>query len=179
MTPQMIAPLAVLLLAGAAAENLVSGPQVGDKAPGEFRTLFLNGPKAGEEGCPASDGAYALLFANDVSDGLTALLKRLDGPPEGPRVFVVFGAVGDAGLKKRLKALVEKEQFRGVVTCLGASAGVEKWEVAEESELTAVLVRGGSVKANFAFRKDEFTASWADAIVAALGDLSPKKHEGD
>lgn len=48
---------AVLMAAGLAqAENLVSGPQVGDGVPGEFRVLFLNGDHAGKpRSCNAGD----------------------------------------------------------------------------------------------------------------------------
>ncbi len=44
--------LVVLLAAGAlAAEDLKSGPQVGQRT-GAFLPLFLNGPLAGQEQCP-------------------------------------------------------------------------------------------------------------------------------
>jgi hypothetical protein len=47
------ASLAVALLAiGApAADNLKSGPQVGDKIPGPFSPLNVTGPAAGEKAC--------------------------------------------------------------------------------------------------------------------------------
>src|SRR5690242_13601635 len=122
--------LAVVLLGGSAApaENLVSGPQVGEGVPGEFRVLFLNGDHAGEKHSPVSVKGYslaALLFVNDVSEPLTALIRRIDNRlevasqipgQERPGVFVVFTS-DDGRLKERLEALMAKEQFKQVVVC--------------------------------------------------------------
>ncbi len=46
--------LAVALLAGStlAADDLKSGPQVGEGVPGGFGTLFVNGIHAGQKCCP-------------------------------------------------------------------------------------------------------------------------------
>jgi len=45
--------LAVVLLAGSArADDLKSGPQVGDDIPGRFNPLWLNGDYAGKRSCP-------------------------------------------------------------------------------------------------------------------------------
>jgi hypothetical protein len=45
--------VAVILLAGVArANDLKSGPQVGNGVPGGFVTTFLNGPHADKRRCP-------------------------------------------------------------------------------------------------------------------------------
>jgi hypothetical protein len=46
-------PLAILLLVGSmvAAETLKSGPQVGEKVPGPFNPLNVNGSAAGQKVC--------------------------------------------------------------------------------------------------------------------------------
>ena len=91
-----------------------------------------------------------------------------------PGVFVVFTS-DDARLKERLKDLLAKEKLKRVVVCFDPSDGLAKYEIAEQSELTVVVFKNRSVKANFAFRKGEFTADWADAIVKAASKVLPKE----
>jgi hypothetical protein len=185
MMRRCAAALTLIALAGAAsAENLVSGPQKGERIPGDFRVLFLSGDHAGEKGSPVSmkgSTPTALLFANDVSDPLTALLRRIDARlgeaatrgDDARAAFIVFGG-DDARLKERLRDLVAKEKWKRVVVCCGPTDGIDKYEIADESELTAVILGDGSVKANFAFRKGEFSADWADAILKSLSEVLPK-----
>ena len=54
MRRRAILSLAVVLLAAgaAAADELKSGPQVGEGIPGGFRVLFLNGDQADKQRCP-------------------------------------------------------------------------------------------------------------------------------
>src|SRR3954465_5480580 len=83
MKRHAMASLAVALFVSCmtAAENLVSGPQVGEKVSGNFSVLFLNGEHAGTKRCPVDVKGYdltALLFARDISDPLIALIRRLD-----------------------------------------------------------------------------------------------------
>ncbi len=188
MMRQAATSLAVVLLGGslASAENLVSGPQVGEGVPGDFIVLFLNGDQAGKRACPVAVKGYdltALIFASEVSDSLSALMKRIDkrldeaagGRPVATTrgVFVVFNR-DDPALKRKVEDLIDKEKLKQVVVCFGASEGLEKYEIPEEAKQTVVVFENRSVKANFAFRKDEFTTDWADAILKALGEVLPK-----
>ena len=54
MMLRSILSVAVVLLAGgaAAADGLRSGPQVGERIPGGFGALFVNGDHAGKRRCP-------------------------------------------------------------------------------------------------------------------------------
>src|SRR5262245_12210428 len=123
MVRRSVVSLVVCLLVGsvAGAENLVSGPQVGDQVPGEFRVLFLNGVCAGETGSPISakgNAPVALLFVNDVSDNLTPLIKRIEKLLDGavarttgndvPSVFVVVTS-DDVRVNERFKDMIAKE----------------------------------------------------------------------
>ena len=74
--------LGVTLLTGAtAAEPFRSGPPVGSELPGTFAPLNVTGPDAGEKTCIFCEyGAspVALVFARDISEPLTRLIRRLD-----------------------------------------------------------------------------------------------------
>jgi hypothetical protein len=53
MIRSSLSVVAVLFTVGiAAADNLKSGPQVGDRNPGGFSSLFVNGEHAGKKRCP-------------------------------------------------------------------------------------------------------------------------------
>jgi hypothetical protein len=184
MMRRTLAALVVVLFVGATkAENLVSGPQVGEKVSGNFSVLFLNGDHAGTKRCPVDAKGYdltALLFARDISDHLIALIKRLDkqldaAPRRDPDktkrgVFIVFTS-DDAGMKRQLQDLIAREKLKEVVLCVGTDKGLEKYEIAEESAETVVIYQNRLVKANHAFRKGELDTGWADVILKALAEV--------
>ena len=62
MRQSAVAAIAFVMMATgpSRAENLVSGPQVGDGVPGELRVLFLNGEHAGKKQSPVSAKGYRL-----------------------------------------------------------------------------------------------------------------------
>jgi hypothetical protein len=179
--------VAVLVGSSAAAENLVSGPQVGEKVSGDFQVLFLNGDHAGTKGNPVALKGYpltALVFVGEVGAPLTGLLKQLDNdlapaaarPPDAPRpgVFVVFNS-DDAGLKQKLLDLIAREGLKRVVLCFGTSRGPTRYEVAEEAGLTVALYDNRTVAVNFALRKGELDQERVKAISKALTQLLARK----
>src|ERR1700722_8689536 len=75
--------LVVFLLAGmtAAADALKSGPPVGEELPGTFEPVNVTGPDAGQKTCifcEYGEKPVAMVFAREVSAGLTRLTRRLD-----------------------------------------------------------------------------------------------------
>src|SRR5579871_5855386 len=75
--------LVALLAAGAlvAAEPVKSGPQVGEKVPGPFRPLNVNGPRAGQPNCLyCTYGAnpVVMVFAREDTPAVRTLIKYLD-----------------------------------------------------------------------------------------------------
>src|SRR5437588_1198653 len=86
MRKHRIAAVAVLTLALTAgmvfaAEGLKSGPQVGEKVPGPFHPLNINGEKAGEKNClfcQNGQNPVAMIFAREASEPLTTLIKKID-----------------------------------------------------------------------------------------------------
>src|SRR3989442_1640545 len=128
MNRAVVSVVVVLFVGGVTlAENLVSGPQVGEKVSGNFHVLFLNGDHAGAKRCPVELKCHeltALIFARDISDPLIALVKKIDrqldqAPARGPDknrrgVFVVFTS-DDPALKRRLQELIAKERLKHVL----------------------------------------------------------------
>src|SRR3954454_808239 len=72
---------AALIVTSLQAAGIKSGPQVGEKVPGPFHPLNINGEKAGEKNCLyCSNGAnpVAVVFARELTPEVTKLLKQLD-----------------------------------------------------------------------------------------------------
>src|SRR2546423_806269 len=108
----LLASLAFLFVAsaGLAADAVKSGPQSGEKLPGAFHPLNVNGANAGKKHCLYCDNGLnpvVMIFARDVSAPLTNLIKKVDAATAknaGNRMgsFVVFCSDAE-GLEKKLK----------------------------------------------------------------------------
>src|SRR5262245_31496144 len=69
-----------LVVGGAVAAELASGPQPGDKV-GPFHPLNVTGESAGQKQClVCKNGAnpVVMIFAKEVTPGLTTLIKKVD-----------------------------------------------------------------------------------------------------
>jgi hypothetical protein len=126
-----------------------------------------------------------LIFAREVSDPLTGLVKKIDKQLEEASpyhkssnklgVFVVF-CTDDAGFPRRLPDLIAKDQLKQIVLSSTNAAGPPKYRVAKEADLTIVIYANrNSVVANFALRKGELDENRTEAILKALTQVLPKK----
>ena len=118
-----------------------------------------------------------MIFAREVSDPLTSLVKKIDAATAKNSdakmgSFVVF-CNDDETLAKKLKDLADKEKLEKIALAIGDKSGPEGYNIAKDADITVVLYRGayskGSVKANYAFKKGELKDKDIDQIV---GDLS-------
>lgn len=127
----------------------------------------------------------ALIFAREISDPLTGLVKRIDRRLDGPNalrrgasklgVFVVV-CNDDAGLQERLQALADKEQLKHVVLCAHKSGGPPRYRVAPEADLTVVIYKDSErVAANFPLKKGDLTEDRAAEVLRALTRALPVK----
>ena len=183
--PLLGASFAVALLAGGVvAAELKSGPQPGDEIPGVFQPLNVTGEKAGKKCClfcKNGENPVAMIFAREVNDGLTSLVKKIDEATEKHSdcrmgSFVVF-CNDDEGLEKKLKALAKKEKLENVVLTIDNPAGPRDYKIARDADITVVLYTKHKVKANYAFKKGELTAREIDTIVADVSKILPKKEK--
>jgi hypothetical protein len=160
--------VAVIAVAGSfAAENIKSGPQVGQTVPGPFHPLNINGAAAGQKNCLyCQNGAnpVAMVFARSNSPELVALLKKLDAC-----------TVKNGGATDELKDLARKEEFKKLILSVDNPAGPKSYKVAKDAEVTVVLYTDHMVKANYAFKKGELKAKAIDKIVADVSKILPER----
>ena len=176
------ASLVVCAAALAAAEPLVSGPQVGHKIPGPFLPLHITGPNAGDHVClVCKNGAnpVAMVFARGASAPLTSLIKKLDAATAAHQdvemgSFVVF-LTDSASLPKAVKEMADREGVKQTILALDAPAGPPAYHVAAGAAVTVVLYAHHKVAANYAFREGELTDKAIDAIVADLPKILAKE----
>jgi len=120
-----------------------------------------------------------MIFAREISDSLTSLVKKLDeatGKNAEARMgsFVVFCS-DDEKLEKALKELAEKEKLKHLVLTMDNPAGPLDYKIAKQADVTVVFYTGYQVKANYSFKKGELTAKDVDKIMADLPKILPEK----
>jgi len=120
-----------------------------------------------------------MIFAREISDNLTSLVKKLDDAAiknKSARMggFVVFCS-DDEGLEKKLKELAKKENIKEMVLTIDNPAGPAGYNVAKDADITVVLYTKRTVKANYAFKKGAIKAKDIDAIVADVAKIVPEK----
>jgi hypothetical protein len=118
-----------------------------------------------------------VVFAREVSDPLTSLVKKLDEAAvknKGMGTFAVFCSDAE-GLEGKLKDLAKKEDLKKLILSIDNPAGPKGYDIAKDADITVLLYVKKNVKVNYAFKKGEFKASDIDKIVADL----PKILESD
>ena len=122
-----------------------------------------------------------MIFAREVSDSLTSLVKKIDAATAENRAckmgsFVVFLS-DDEGLEKKLKDLAETEKLKKTALTIDNPSGPSGYHIAKDADITVVLYRGsyskGAVKVNHAFKKGEMTGRDIDGIIQELAKILP------
>jgi hypothetical protein len=122
-----------------------------------------------------------VIFAREVSDGLTSLVKKIDAATETNRAarmgsFVVFCS-DEEGLKKKLEELAEKEKLKSIVLTIDNPAGPEGYDIAKDADVTVLLYNRQKVKVNHAYKKGELTEREVNRIVSDLSQILPEKKD--
>jgi hypothetical protein len=169
--------LALIVLAGGicAADAIKSGPQVGDTVPGPFEPLNINGAHAGEKFCQYcinGNNPVAMVFARDVSEPVTKLIKEIDAATVKNAdakmgSFFVFLS-DDEATQNKLKELAKTEGIKKTVLTLDNQNGPAKYDIAKDADVTVVLYTGRVVKANYSFKKGEMKDADIEKVI---GDL--------
>lgn len=179
----LAAPLVALVAGVGIAAELKSGPQPGEKIPGPFSPLNINGETAGEKQClVCRNGAnpVVMIFARCADCEMTQkLIKEVDaitaknaGCEMGS--FVVFCTDDDA-TEKKLKDLSAKEKYKKIVLSIDNPAGPKNYKVNKDADITVVLYNKHEVKANYAFKSGELKAGDIEKIVADVAKITPSK----
>ena len=120
-----------------------------------------------------------MIFAREVSDPLTSLVKKIDAATAKNSdcrmgSFVVFLS-DDEGLEKKLKELAKKDKIDHTVLSIDNPAGPRGYGIAKDADVTVVLYTNRTVKANYAFKKGELKAADVDKIVGDVSKILPQK----
>jgi len=119
-----------------------------------------------------------MIFAREVSDPLTSLVKKIDAATaENSKArmgsFVVFCS-DDESLEGKLKELAKKEDLKKTVLTIDNPSGPQSYHVAKDADVTVVLYVRQQVKGNYAFKKGELKDKDIDQIVADISKIVPQ-----
>jgi hypothetical protein len=126
-----------------------------------------------------------MIFAREVSDSLTSLVKKIDAATVKNKdckmgSFVVF-LNDEENLDKKLKELAENEKLKKIALAIDNPGGPQAYKIAKDADITVVLYVGsyskGAVKANYAFTKGEMKDKDIDKIVEDLAKILPDKQK--
>jgi hypothetical protein len=118
-----------------------------------------------------------MIFAREVSDSLTSLVKKIDAATVENKAakmasFVVFLS-DDEGLQKKLETLAEKEGLKSLDLAIDNVAGPKAYKIAKDADVTVILYNKGKVEANHTFRKGELNAGAVEKVVGDLKKILP------
>ena len=166
---------AAALTLPAFAGDVKSGPQAGEKVPGPFHPINVNGEHKGEKFClfcVNGENPVAMVFAREASPELVKLIKKLDeatakNKEKSMGSFVVF--LNDKeGLDKELAVVADKEKIEKTILAVDNTGGPKAYNVAKEADVTVVLYVDRKVKANHAFKKGEMKDADIEKILAEV-----------
>jgi hypothetical protein len=175
--------LMLVVFAGTAvaADALKSGPQAGEKVPGPFEPLNINGEAANQKNClfcQYGQSPVAMVFAREVTPEVKALIAKLDACTEANKGCDMGGCVifcSDAkGLEKQLQELAKDAKLKSCILAIENQAGPEEYKIAKDADVTVLVYKSRVVKANFAFKKGEFKEKDIEKILAEVAKLTTK-----
>jgi len=175
--------LAVALLASIVVaeegKTVKSGPQKGEDLAGPFHPLNINGSKAGEKHCLYCENGsrpVAMVFAREATPAVQKLVSTLDQcvakhTDAKMASFVVFCS-DDESLKTKLEKMAKEGELKKVVLAIDNPSGPKGYNVSKDAEVTVVLYKDRNVKANFAFKKGEFSEKDIKTITEAIPSIT-------
>ena len=174
---------AAVLAAPSLAAELKSGPQPGEKVPGPFAPLNINGKAAGEKHCLFCENGQnpvVMIFARTPEDPAVAkLIQKVDATTQAHSgcsmgSFVVF-LTDEEKAEAKLKELAEKGGLKKTVLSIDTPSGPTKYNVSKDADVTVVLYTAREVKANHAFKKGELNESAIDTVMKDVSKITPSK----
>jgi hypothetical protein len=117
-----------------------------------------------------------MIFAREVSDNLTGLVKKIDAvtvekTPAKVGSFVVF-LNDDEGYEQKLASLAEKEGIKQTVLAMDSPAGPKGYDIAKDADVTVILYKGRKVEQNLAFKKGELKTADVEKIVKGFQEIA-------
>jgi hypothetical protein len=120
-----------------------------------------------------------MIFARDISDNLTSLVKKIDAATVANKSanmgsFVVF-LNDDEDFPKRAADLAKKEEIKKTVLAKDNPAGPGGYDIPKEADITVILYTKRNVKVNYVFKKGELKTADIDKIIKDLPMILPAK----
>jgi hypothetical protein len=122
-----------------------------------------------------------VVFAREISDPLTSLVKKIDEATAqnsscNMKSFVVFLS-DDEKLKDKLKDVAQKQKIDKCILTIDNPSGPPGYNITKDADVTVVLYTKKNVKVNYAFKKGELKPADVDKIVADVVKILPEKTE--
>jgi hypothetical protein len=120
-----------------------------------------------------------MIFAREISDDLTSLVKKIDAATvknSKSRMgsFVVV-CNDDEKTEDKLKELAKKEDLKKtILTVVDKKSGPNGYTLDPKADITVVLYSKRKTKAQFAYAKGEMKSKDVDAIIEALPKILPE-----
>lgn len=180
MRRNLFAAAVVAVLAGSVvAADLKSGPQAGEKVPGPFHPLNINGSEAGKKNClfcSNGDNPVAVVFARTPDCPATQkLIKALDeaavkNEKAEMGTFTVFLGAEDK-LEAKLKDQADKAKFKKMVLSIESPEGPAKYNISKDADVTVLLYKERKVIANYAFEKGKCDEKDIEKVIADVAKI--------
>jgi hypothetical protein len=171
--------LSLVAVLGVYAQNgLKSGPQVGEKVPGPFHPLNINGEAAGKKNCLyCSNGGnpVAVVFARELTPGVSKLIKQLDAATlknggKSMGSYAVFMTDSDQ-MQNKLEGLVKEAGLKKFIVSIDNPAGPKEYHISKDAAVTVLLYNEFVVAANHAFSRGDLSDSDVTRIVADVAKI--------
>ena len=119
-----------------------------------------------------------MIFARDVSDNLTSLVKKLDKAAADSKgkmgTFVVFCS-DDEKLEEKLKELAKKEKINNCILSIDTKKAGPYDNFDKDADVTVMLYVSRKVKVNHTFKKGELKEKDVETVIKDLDKILPKK----
>jgi hypothetical protein len=172
--------LALLFLSAAPADDpCKSGPAPGERY-GPYSFLIATGPKRGTAHCyvcETGDKPAVLVFARQPDGPLGKLLVQLDQAltahhAAGLGGWVTFLSDDQPALEPKLVDWSRQLGLKALPLGVFEDAdGPPRYRLSRDAAVTVLLVKGGKVTANHAFRAGELTDERAKAVLGGVSAL--------
>lgn len=119
-----------------------------------------------------------MIFAREVSDNLTSLVKKLDKAAADSKgkmgTFAVFCSDNEK-LEGQLKELAKKEKLTNLVLSIDDRKAGPYDNFAANADVTVMLYVARKVKVNHTFKKGELDSKKIEKVVEDLKEILPAK----
>ena len=123
-----------------------------------------------------------MIFAREVSDSLTSLVKKIDAETAKNKKakmgsFIVFISQ-DEKLADKLKEIGKKEEIKTMIlSVMDNPVGPPAYKVDKDAAVTVVFYNQHKVLANHTFKKGELNSAAVDKVMADLPKILETKSD--